>query len=192
MTLELTGRFDTAELPRIADQPVTVTVARRVEPGYESQFLRWADDVVETMAKFHGSLGAGVFHPGPDGGEYQIVFRFVDGIHLREWERSPQRAALMARAGEFVVSERVQRTVGVETFFALAANAETHRPLWRRIVIDVAWVYPVALIVSVVVAPALAALPMVWRTLASAALITALMRLAIGPLRTSIRRRRRF
>jgi antibiotic biosynthesis monooxygenase (ABM) superfamily enzyme len=192
MALELTGRFDTAELPRIADQPVTVTVARQVEPGFEAQFLRWADDVVDTMAAFHGSLGAGVFHPGPDGGEYQIVFRFVDGIHLREWERSPQRAALMARADQFVRSERVQRTVGVDTFFALASNAETHRPLWRRILIDVAWVYPVALLVSLVVAPALAALPMVWRTLASAGLITAVMRLAIGPLRTTIRRRRRF
>jgi hypothetical protein len=190
MTLELTGSFDTAELPRIADEPVTVTVARRVEPGFEAQFLRWADEVVTVMERFHGSLGAGVFHPGPDGGDYQIVFRFVDGVHLREWERSPQRAALMARADEFVISERVQRTVGVERFFTLPANAEQPRPLWQRILIDVAWVYPVALGVSLLVAPVLSGLPRVAGTLVSAAIITTVMRLAIGPLRSKLRSKR--
>jgi hypothetical protein len=190
MALELTGTFDTAELPRIADEPVTVTVARRVEPGFEAQFLRWADEVVAVMGRFHGSLGAGVFHPGPNGGDYQIVFRFVDGVHLREWERSPQRAALMARADEFVISERVQRTVGVERFFTLPANAERPRPLWKRIVIDVAWVYPVALGVSLLVAPVLSGLPPVAGTLVSAAIITTVMRLAIGPLRSKLRSKR--
>lgn len=189
---ELTGDFDTAQLPRVAAEPVTVTVARSVAPGYEAQFLKWADDVVAEMARFPGSLGAGVFHPGPEGGDYQIVFRFIDGLHLREWERSVQRAALMSRADHFVTAERVQRTVGVETFFELPTNAEPHRPLWQRIAIDVAWVYPVALLVSVLVAPALVALPLWWRTLASAGLITAVMRIAIGPVRNKLRSKRRM
>ena len=192
MSLQLTGPFDTAQLPRVASEPVTVTVARTVEPGYEAQFLSWADEVVAMMAKFHGSLGAGVFHPGPDGGDYQIVFRFVDGIHLREWERSPQRAALMARADEFVLSERVQRTVGVETFFDLPTHAEPNRPLWKRILTDVAWVYPVALLISIFVAPLLASLPVEARVLSSAALITVTMRLGVGPFRKRLRSKRRL
>ena len=113
MALALSGPFDTAQLPRVASDPVTVTVARTVLPGYEAEFLRWADDVVATVRSFHGCLGAGVLHPGPDGGEYQIVFRFIDGLHLRLWERSPQRAALMQAAEPFVTGERGQRTVGV-------------------------------------------------------------------------------
>ena len=93
-------------------------------PGAEGRSLRWADDVVDTLRKYHGCLGVGVLHPGPDGGEHQIVFRFVDGVHLREWERSPQRAALIAEAGDFVVGERVQRTVGIDDWFELSQRAE--------------------------------------------------------------------
>jgi antibiotic biosynthesis monooxygenase (ABM) superfamily enzyme len=190
MSLALSGSFDTAQLPRIADEPVTLTVARRIKPGHEAEFLAWADDVLETVAKFHGSLGAGVLHPGPDGGEYQIVFRFIDGLHLREWERSPQRRALMARAERFVDSERLQRTVGVENWFDLSNRAEPQRSTWKRILTDVAWVYPVALSTSIFVAPFLARMPMEARTLTSAALITVVMRLAVGPMRSKLRSRR--
>jgi uncharacterized protein len=190
MTLTLSGPFDTAQLPRIASEPVTVTVARTVAPGFEGEYLQWTDDVVATLRRFHGCLGAGVLHPGPDGGEHQIVFRFVDGLHLREWERSPQRAVLMARAQGFVSAERIMRTVGVDNWFELSDRAEPRRPLWGRIATDVAWVYPVAILISLVVAPRIAQLPFAVRVTISTLLITAVMRLAVGPLRAKLRSRR--
>ena len=190
MVTTLSGPFDTAQLPRIASEPVTVTVARTVAPGSERAYLQWTDDVVATLRRFHGCLGAGVLHPGPDGGEHQIVFRFIDGLHLREWERSPQRAVLMARAEGFVSGERIMRTVGVDNWFELSTRAEPHRPLWGRIATDVAWVYPVAIVISLFVAPRIAQLPFAVRVTVSTLLITAVMRLAVGPLRTKLRRRR--
>ena len=190
MTAILSGAFDTAQLPRIAPDPVTVTVARTVAPGFEAQYVQWTEDFVATLRKFHGCLGAGVLHPGPDGGEHQIVFRFVDGLHLREWERSPQRAVLMAKAAGFVDNERVQATVGVDNWFELSQRAEPKRPLWGRIVTDVAWVYPVAIATSLVVAPRIAQLPFAVRVTISTGLITAVMRLAVGPLRSKLRSRR--
>jgi antibiotic biosynthesis monooxygenase (ABM) superfamily enzyme len=190
MALTLSGPFDTAQLPRIAGDPVTITVARTVAPGFEGQYVQWTEDVVATLRRFHGCLGAGVLHPGPDGGEHQIIFRFVDGIHLREWERSPQRAALMARAAGFVSAERIQRTVGVDNWFELSQRAEPKRPLWGRIVTDVAWVYPVAIVSSLVVAPQIAEMPVQVRVVISTVLITAVMRLAVGPMRSKLRSRR--
>lgn len=190
MALALSGPFDTAQLPRVASDPVTVTVARTVLPGYEAEFLRWADDVVATVRSFHGCLGAGVLHPGPDGGEYQIVFRFIDGLHLRLWERSPQRAALMQAAEPFVTSERVQRTVGVEDWFELPARAEPKRTWWGRIVTDVLWVYPAAAGATVFLSPHIARMALVPRVLVSTALITVVMRMAVGPLRSRLRSRR--
>jgi antibiotic biosynthesis monooxygenase (ABM) superfamily enzyme len=190
MTLSLSGPFDTSQLPRIAPDPVTVTVARTVVPGHEAQYLRWADEVVTTLLTVHGCLGAGVLHPGPDSHEHQIVFRFVDGMHLRAWEKSPERAALMARAGEFVVAERVQRTVGVEDWFELPQRAEPKRSLSNRVVTDVLWVYPVAILSSLFVAPRIARLSMEVRVVISTVLITAAMRLAVNPLRTRLRARR--
>lgn len=190
MTLTLSGPFDTSQLPRIASEPVTITVARTVAPGFEGEYLQWTDDVVATLRRFHGCLGAGVLHPGPDGGEHQIVFRFIDGLHLREWERSPQRAVLMARAEGFVSGERIMRTVGVDNWFELSTRAEPHRPLWGRIATDVAWVYPVAIVISLFVAPRIAQLPFAVRVTISTLLITAVMRLAVGPLRSKLRQRR--
>lgn len=190
MTMTLSGPFDTAQLPRIAPDPVTVTVARTVAPGFEAQYVQWTEEVVATLRKFHGCLGAGVLHPGPDGGEHQIIFRFVDGIHLREWERSPQRAALMVRAAGFVSHERIQRTVGVDNWFELSERAEPKRPVWGRIATDVAWVYPVAIVISLVVAPRIAQLPFAVRVTISTLLITAVMRLAVGPMRSKLRSRR--
>jgi antibiotic biosynthesis monooxygenase (ABM) superfamily enzyme len=190
MALTLSGPFDTAQLPRVASDPVTITVARMVVPGFEGQYVEWTDEVVAALRKFHGCLGAGVLHPGPDGGEHQIIFRFVDGLHLRQWERSPQRAALMARAAGFVVNERIQRTVGIDNWFELSDRAEPRRPLWGRIATDVAWVYPVAIVASLVVAPRIAQLPFAVRVTISTLLITAVMRLAVGPLRSRLRSRR--
>ena len=190
MSLPLSGSFDTSQLPRIAADPVTVTVARRVTPGHEAQYLRWADQVVATLRTVHGCLGAGVLHPGPDGGEHQIVFRFIDGLHLRKWERSPEREALMAQAKGFVLTERIQRTVGIEEWFELPERAEPKRSFWHRVVTDVLWVYPVAIISSLFIAPRIARLSVEVRVVISTLLITLVMRLAVGPLRSVLRARR--
>ena len=190
MSLQLSGTFDTSQLPRIAPEPVTITVARTVAPGYEGQFLCWAEEAVATLRMVHGCLGAAVLMPGPDGGEHQIVFRMVDGMHLRAWEKSPERAALMEKAKDFVVAERVVRTVGVEDWFELSDRAEPKRSLWHRIVVDVLWVYPVAIISSVFIAPRIARLSMEVRVVISTLLITLVMRMAVGPLRSRLRARR--
>ena len=59
MSFQLSGSFDTSQLPRVAADPVTVTVARTVVPGHEAKYLRWADQVVATVRTMHGCLGAG-------------------------------------------------------------------------------------------------------------------------------------
>ncbi len=190
MSLALSGPFDTAQLPRVASDPVTITVARTIKPGFEALYDLWTADAIEALSTFRGCLGAGVLHPGPAGGDHQFVFRFVDGVHLREWERSAERMALMARASEFVTSERISRTVGVENWFELPDRAEPPRSWWGRIATDVAWVYPVAIGSSFVVAPRIAQLPSGVRVVISSLLITIVMRLAVGPLRTRLRSKR--
>ena len=190
MSVVLSGSFDTGQLPRVAGDPVTVTVARTVAPGFEGRYLQWTEDVVATLRTVHGCLGAGVLHPGPDGGEHQIVFRFVDGVTLREWERSPQRQLLMTEAKPFVLSERIQRTVGIDDWFELPTRAEPKRPLWGRILTDIAWVFPVAIASGLLIGPHVGSLPFLLRAVISTVVITAAMRVAIGPVRSRLRARR--
>lgn len=188
--IPLSAPFDTSQLQKLARDPVTVTVARRIRPGTEAQYLRWCDDAVAAIRQFPGCLGAGVLHPGPDGGEYQIVFRFIDGVHLRGWEKSPERTHLTAAVAPLVVSERVQRTVGVDDWFELPERAEPKRSLWGRIVTDLLWVYPVAFTAALFIAPLLEALPVEYRVLLSSGLVTFAMRIGVGPLRRRLRSRR--
>jgi len=191
-TNSLTGAFDTGRLPRIADEPVTVTVSRRPRPGREREFEAWVAAMAARVEDFPGNLGVGVLRPGQPNGEWHIVVRFVDGLSLRAWERSPQRAALLADVDALADDIRVQRTVGVDEWFGLAERAEPSRSHWRRLAGDLVWVYPVALGAGVFLSPFLAKLSLGLRTLASAGLITLIMQMAIGPVRKRVRARRRF
>ncbi len=192
MSTPLTGPFDTGQLPRVAAHPVTVTVARTVAPGWEAEFLRWADELVAAAREFPGCLGAAVLHPGADGGEYQIIVRFSDGLMLRVWERSAIRSDLMDRSDKFVTGTRIQRTVGVEEWFNAAGNAEPKRPLWKKLSFDVAWVYPAALFITVVAAPLLVKIPLGIRVLTSIAVVTIVMQFIVMPIRKRLRARRQF
>jgi uncharacterized protein len=191
-TTTLSGSFDTSELPKLAANPVTVTVSRAVAPGKEIEFENWAETITTRLSAYPGSLGAGLLRPGPEGGDYQMVFRFADAMSLRLWERSEQRTELLAEIDPIVTETRVQRTVGVEEWFDLPDRAEPTRRFWHRVFTDVAWVYPVAIVVSLFVAPYLARMPIEVRTLLSSGLITIVMRAGIGPLRKRLRSRRSF
>ena len=192
MTTSLTGPFNTAQLPRLAPDPVTVTVARTVQPGWEAEFLRWADELISAAKAARGCLGAAVFHPGESGGEYQIIVRFANGVLLRDWERSAVRNELMERADNFVTGVRMQRTVGVEAWFEAASHAVPKRPWWKRLLIDVAWVFPVSMAVSVFIAPWFVSVPLAARVLIGATIITTLLQTVVGPARKRLRNLRRL
>jgi uncharacterized protein len=186
----LTGPYDTSELPRMGAGPVTVTVSREIVPGREAEFERMAADIERDIVSFAGCLGVGVLRPGPAGGEYQIVFRFTDPVSLRRWERSPERADALSRMESLVIDTRVQRVHGVEEFFELPSLSRPKQSWYRRVFGDVAWVFPVALTVSLLVSPHLAFLPIVPRVLAVVFIMTVLMSFAVDPVRANVRRRR--
>jgi len=84
----------------------------------------------------------------------------------------------------------VQRTVGIDDWFELSQRAEPKRSIGRRIVTDVLWVYPTAVVAGVFLAPRIAEWSLVTRALVSTGLVTVVMRLAVGPLRSRLRSRR--
>ena len=192
MSTMLSGPFDTSELPRLASVPVTVTVGRTIRPGREAEFECWAQELIDKVEKFPGSLGAGVLRPGEVGGEYQIVFRFSDALSLRAWERSPQRTVMLARVEPLVGVTRVVRTVGVDNWFELPARAEQKRAVWAHVLLDAAWAFPVVAGVSLYLGPKLLRMPFEVRTLASMLVVGSVMRLGVGPLRGRLRRRRKL
>lgn len=187
---ELTGNFRTGKLPKIAKGSVTVTIQRTPRAGKKDEFEQWCDDILDAVHVAPGCLGATVLRPGTTDDPYHIVFRFVDVLHLRQWEKSDVRIALRARADELVETERVTVTAGTEQFFTALGEVDKHRSALGRFVADVAWVYPVALTFAVWLAPLLARVDLLWRVLITSAIAGVTSKYATGPLRRWWRRRR--
>ncbi|MBM3817241.1 MAG: antibiotic biosynthesis monooxygenase, partial [Actinobacteria bacterium] len=168
---ELTGPFDTSKLPRIAPGSVTVTIARTVKPGRSAEFTAWSENMVRTVQAAPGCLGATMLHPGKESDEYHIVFRFIDALHLRQWERSAERNSLLAQSDDLISSERVTVTAGDDEFFAAQTQVAPHRTKLGSFLSEVAWVYPLALGFTIVLGPSLGSLSVFLRALIFTALI---------------------
>lgn len=187
---ELTGPFETGRLPKIAQGSVTVTISRTINEAKRAAFEAWANEMIEAAHRAPGSLGGTVLAPAEPGDPYHMVFRFDDVLHLREWERSPERERLRERGDEFILEEKVTVTAGGEEFFDALTHGAAPQSRFRRFVNDLFWVYPVALTFTLVVAPYLAKLDVLPRVLASTAFIGATSKVATEPLRRRLRRRR--
>jgi hypothetical protein len=187
---DLTGNFDTGRLPKIAPGSVTVTISRTPRPGKREEFDQWCSDMQTAVQSAAGCLGATVLRPERDSNVYHMVFRFVDALHLRAWERSEERQQLRDRADELVESERVTVTAGTEEFFRAQGEVDRHRSAVGKFIADVAWIYPVALIIAIAIAPHLAKLDVVPRVLVSTFVIAATSKYTIGPIRRWWRRKR--
>lgn len=187
---ELTGSFTTERLPRIAPGSITVTIARTLNPGCASKFDMLSKEMISAVTKFPGCLGATMLHPGDESSEYHSVFRFIDVIHLRQWERSAERDAILAKLDELVSSERVTVTAGSADFFTTQTQAQPHRTIVGSFFSEVAWVYPLALGYTVLLGPLLNSLSIFVRALVFTVLIGLTSRLAIAPIKLRWHRRR--
>lgn len=187
---ELTGDFPTGDLPRIAPGAVTVTIERRVDPTQHERFTAWTEDMLAAVRAAPGCLGATVLSPGGHDEPYHMVFRFVDVVHLRRWERSEERSALLERGDGLFLSERITSTAGSDTYFNALGEVERHRGRVGRFFTDVAWVYPASLVFALLTAPLFARLDLWTRVLVSTVCVGLVSRLALRPLRRWWRRRR--
>ncbi len=187
---DLTGNFETGKLPKIAPSTVTVTIARVPQRDHLDEFEQWCNEMQQAVQEAPGCLGATTLRPDQGGSTYQMVFRFADVISLRRWERSEVRQSLRERGDKLINSERVTVTAGTEEFFNALGEVDRHRSKTGRFVADIAWIYPIALISSIALAPHLAKLAILPRVLISTALIGATSKYATGPIRKRWRRRR--
>jgi antibiotic biosynthesis monooxygenase (ABM) superfamily enzyme len=131
------------------DDPMTVTVARRVAPGREAEFEEWAARLTGAAAHFPGFLGAGLLRPGHVGQDWHVVYRFDSAEHLAGWERSPVRARLLAEAEHLMRTVGVSRISGLETWFSVPGRTAPAPPRWKMFAISVVGIYLLQLAVNV-------------------------------------------
>lgn len=165
--------------PAPRPQPVTVTVARRVAPGREADFEDFSAALTRAATRYPGFLGAGLLRPGHVGEPWHIVFRFDSVEHLHTWERSPERAEVLAAGEHLVDTTDMHRVTGLETWFELPFRTAPAPPRWKMFVVSVVVIYVLQLVFNVVLQPF--ELPTALRVALAAVTVTALMTWFVMP-----------
>jgi antibiotic biosynthesis monooxygenase (ABM) superfamily enzyme len=164
-------------------QPVTVTAARVVRPEQRAAFEQWAAEVEELVAGFPGHLGSTLLHPGTDGDEYHLVYRFRDSEALSFWERSAERHAALLRVRGLVRDERYARAVGLQSFFTVPPQAG---PRWRMTLLSIAAVFALTSTFQLVAVPVLGHWPWPLRLLVSACFVVTMLGYVMMPRLTRV------
>jgi uncharacterized protein len=156
-----------------------VTVARRVAPGREVDFEDFSAALTRAATRYPGFLGAGLLRPGHVGEPWHIVFRFDSVEHLHAWERSRERAELLAAGEQLVDATDMHRVTGLETWFELPFRTVPAPPRWKMFVVSVVVIYALQLAINLVVQPL--GLPTALRVALLAITVTALMTWLVMP-----------
>lgn len=150
------------------NQPVTVSVARKIRPGQEQAYEAWIKGVSAEAAKYPGHLGVGVLRPSKNtNDEYVLIYRFDTFEHGRTWEESPERKAWAAKLDGIAANEATfQKVTGLEFWFDLpavpmAAKPSPHKMALVLVVAVFSLIYPM----QVYLAPLLSDLAMWGRVL---------------------------
>lgn len=172
-----------------ADEPVTVTVARRVAPGKAEQFEKWLDGALQTASSFPGFLGGGALRPGRVGDDWHVVYRFASRPQLERWESSAERARWLERAEELMDETGVQRISGLETWFSLPGRTAPAPPKWKMAFVTLLAIIPLVMAMNIFILPHVADWPLAARTVLFSGTLTVLMTWVVMPRLTRLLRR---
>lgn len=152
--------------------PVTAVVARRPAPGRELELEGWARGIVSAAEGFDGHLDAHVYPPGPDRDDLVIAFSFASAEALSAWERSEVRLSWVRRAQPLVAGPATSHTLsGLESIFAAPLRAASPPPRWKTAVVIALALYPASFVLTWLLAPRVADLPLWLRVLCTVALV---------------------
>lgn len=133
-----------------ANEPVTVLVARRVRPGKEVEFERWASELTRAASAFDGFLGAGLLRPGHVGELWHVVYRFASSRELARWEQSATRAELLAHGEQVMSTTHERRVTGLETWFEVPGRTAPAPPKWKMFVVTSIVIFVLQLMLNLV------------------------------------------
>jgi len=174
-----------AQLTRPGDEgAVTVSISRRVRPGYEARYETWVSGVIEAASAWPGHLGTNVLRPGPaTDHEYVLIYRFDSYRHCRAWEQSPERQSWLDQLDEMVEGEpEMRRGTGLEFWFDLPElPLQQHPSPHKMVLVLVSVVFTLVLALNLLLAPLLEGMALWQRILTIVILQVMLMTYLVMP-----------
>ena len=122
------------------DGPVTVLVARRVRPGKEVEFEKWASELTRAASSFDGFLGE----------FWHVVYRFASADELARWEQSQVRSKLLVHGEQVMSTSHERRMTGLETWFEVPGRTAPAPPRWKMFLVTSIVIFVIQLILNLV------------------------------------------
>ncbi|WP_449372723.1 antibiotic biosynthesis monooxygenase [Arthrobacter psychrolactophilus] len=175
-------------------QPVTVSIARTVQPGYHRQFAAWAQAGQELAREWPGYLGSGWVRTSPESDEWHVMYRFSTEETLRDWDNSHERAWWMGGGDDLMEITRVEHRTGIEGWFdqpgdvSISVPETVVPPRWKQAVGIFLPFFPMSLLSNIVLRPLIHTWPLALQVLLSVAILTPIMTYLMLPLSTRILR----
>lgn len=172
------GHMD-SDTPRATH--VTASVARRIAPGREHEFVSWTDAGIALARTFPGFLGGGWLRNSRIDDEYFVVYRFVDERSMDDWVASPVRKAWLSRGEGVAVEYATHRLSGIEGWFepqenlTAAVRVAKPPPRWKQAITIWLGFFPVSVLINYLLVAHLGVLPLAVKTLVATLISTPLM-----------------
>lgn len=165
--------------------PVTLTVSRRVKRGREADYEAWLKGINQAAASFPGFRGVNIIRPSNQAqGEYVSIFQFDSYAHLKAWEESEIRRERLADMPDGVVASEAARhkVTGLEFWFTapdapILAQPSRH----KMVVVLIVVIFCLINILAPIYSTLLAGLPQWLRTLIVVVVQVILMTYLIMP-----------
>lgn len=169
------------------------SVARRIEPGREHDFIAWTDAGIALARTYPGFLGGGWVRSAHEPDEYFVIYRFASEQYLDEWQRSRVRKHWLERGEGMAVETATHRLSGIEGWFdpqsdgagPVASPVAAVPPRWKQAAAIWLGFFPLSLLIGFLVQPYLPLPPDGWglvaRTLIATLINTPLMVFLVLP-----------
>ena len=167
----------------------TAVLSRRVRPGQEGPFQRWAEAFAQALTASPGCLSCQIIPPVPGiQPDWVFVSEFREPASLRAWIDSETRHQWLAAAAPMVENTGELRVIsGLESLFGLLPPGEAAPPpVWKLAVVTLVGLYPTVLLSWLCVAPRLQPVPLLVRALLSSLFTVGLMTWGVMPLVTRL------
>ena len=177
-----------------SSQPVTVSIARTVQPGYHRQFVAWAHAGQELVRAWPGYLGSGWVRTAPDSDEWHVMYRFANVDALQAWDDSEERRWWIDSAGEIMEITRVEHRTGIEGWFdqpgdvSITVPETVVPPRWKQAVSIFLPFFPLSLLANFLLHPLTGHWPLVLSVLLNICILTPVMTYLFLPLSTRLLR----
>jgi antibiotic biosynthesis monooxygenase (ABM) superfamily enzyme len=138
--------------------PVTVSIARKIKPGFEKDYEEWEKGVIRAASSFPGYMGTNFLRPSA-GNDYRyiVIYRFDSYQNACGWEDSEERQQWLEKIKPFLIGEPLkQKMTGLEVWFDLPEiDAAKPAPRWKMAIVLTVTLYILSISLNLILRPIL-------------------------------------